>query len=144
MHHINRHLFLYFSFYLIVSHLAGCLASKPDPSHGVLHNGDAEHILLHRRIFDDFVRTKTVDCDDGEDDNLSDVSSVGSADSVALSVIIDQDFGLIGITTPPCVSPPPVPFGVLEEVEYKFEDSEPSGTSLTSTQVPPTFTGYQI
>ena len=62
--------------------------------------------FLRRRLFDDLNRTRTLNCDD--DETESDVSSDGS-DSVALSVIIDQDLGIAGITTPPSVSPPPLP-----------------------------------
>ena len=54
-------------------------------------------------------RTRTLDCDDEvEEDAISNISSYDT-DSVALSVIVDQDFGLVGDTVPPNISPPPVP-----------------------------------
>ena len=70
---------------------------------------DPEVIFLRKRLFDDLTRTRTLDCDDEvEEDAISDISSYDT-DSVALSVIVDQDFGLVGDTIPPNISPPPVP-----------------------------------
>ena len=70
---------------------------------------DPEVIFLRRRLFDDLTRTRTLDCDDEvEEDAISNISSYDT-DSVALSVIVDQDFGLVGDTVPPNISPPPVP-----------------------------------
>ena len=53
-------------------------------------------------------RTRLIDCDDTCIENRSDVDSQNS-DSVALSVIVDQDLGLIGDSIPPTISPPQVP-----------------------------------
>ena len=70
---------------------------------------DPEVIFLRKRLFDDLTRTRTLDCDDEvEEEAISDISSYDT-DSVALSVIVDQDFGLVGDTIPPNISPPPVP-----------------------------------
>jgi hypothetical protein len=62
------------------------------------------------------IRTRILDCDDDEFE--SDVSSFDS-DSVALSVIVDQDLGLVGNTIAPSVSPPPIPDIQTEEVDYE-------------------------
>ena len=70
------------------------------------HVDDPEVIFLRKRLFDDLTRTRTLDCDD--QDVGSDISSYDS-DSVALSVIVDQDLGLVGGTVPPNFSPPPIP-----------------------------------
>ena len=77
---------------------------------------DPEVIFLRKRLFDDLTRTRTLDCDEvEEDDDISDISSYDT-DSVALSVIVDQDFGLVGDTVPPNISPPPVPDILNENV----------------------------
>ena len=77
---------------------------------------DPEVIFLRKRLFDDLTRTRTLDCDDEvEEDAISDISSYDT-DSVALSVIVDQDFGLVGDTIPPNISPPPVPDHLNENI----------------------------
>ena len=80
---------------------------------------DPEVIFLRRRLFDDLTRTRTLDCDDEvEEDAISNISSYDT-DSVALSVIVDQDFGLVGDTVPPNISPPPVPDLLNENIHNK-------------------------
>ena len=76
---------------------------------------DPEVLFLRKRLFDDLTRTRTLDCDD--DEHESDVSSFDS-DSVALSVIVDQDLGLVGSTIPPSATPPPIPDIETEGVDY--------------------------
>ena len=81
---------------------------------------DPEVIFLRKRLFDDLTRTRTLDCDD--QDAGSNISSYDS-DSVALSVIVDQDLGLVGDTIPPNISPPPIPDLKNENTECpKFND----------------------
>ena len=77
---------------------------------------DPQQIFLHKRGLDDLKSTQKLHCDDKE--LASDVLSCDS-NSVALSVVFDQDFGLIGSTSPPSVSPPAIPdLGTTEEVDY--------------------------
>ena len=75
---------------------------------------DPEVIFLRKRLFDDLTRTRTLDCDD--QDVGSDASSYDS-DCVALSVIVDQDLGLVGGTVPPNISPPPIPGLKNEDID---------------------------
>ena len=66
-------------------------------------------------------RTRTLDCDE-DDDYKSDCYSFDS-DSVALSVIIDQDLGLVGDTLPPNLNPPPIPELKTKDIDgrkYKY------------------------
>jgi hypothetical protein len=76
---------------------------------------DPEVIFLRKRLFDDLTRTRTLDCDD--QDVGSDISSYDS-DSVALSVIVDQDLGLVGGTVPPNITPPPIPGLKFEDIGF--------------------------
>ena len=80
------------------------------------HVDDPEVIFLRKRLFDDLTRTRTLDCDD--QDVGSDISSYDS-DSVALSVIVDQDLGLVGGTVPPNISPPPIPGLKTEDIGFR-------------------------
>ena len=104
------------------------------------HVDDPEVIFLRKRLFDDLTRTRTLDCDD--QDVGSDISSYDS-DSVALSVIIDQDLGLVGGTVPPDISPPPIPGLKNEDIDLRASN-ELSTNKLNSWSNTTILDGNQI